>query len=267
VRFPYPAVCHATLDLITNRQQPQNTHANHFIIGELAEFMAKAAETLAQEASPESGLQLIAGDSSTSDGLEKFEFRSRLLIAAKKRYIVPTLGNGIVLAEEARLVAFSDVSWLPKPAFSRVVNLANLQSLRFVLEKLDVPPFSASDWKFAERSLVFETLENRADFISGVIRYQVKEAFDIGGLLLDVDGKPVPKGYRVFLPPTARIGLSLPEWFEIRFLHQGLRQVDPKTAQGILRHTDAGLTMNIYTHAQDPAKRAALERFESRLVQ
>ncbi len=44
-------------------------------------------------------------------------------------------------------------------------------------------------------------------------------------------------------------------------------KVDPKTAQGILRHTDAGLTMNIYTHAQDPAKRAALERFESRLVQ
>lgn len=42
--------------------------------------------------------------------------------------------------------------------------------------------------------------------------------------------------------------------------------VDPKTAQSILRHTDAGLTMNIYTHAQDPAKRAALEKFESRLV-
>ena len=44
-------------------------------------------------------------------------------------------------------------------------------------------------------------------------------------------------------------------------------KVDPKTAQGILRHTDAGLTMNICTHSQDPAKRAALERFESRLVQ
>jgi integrase len=44
-------------------------------------------------------------------------------------------------------------------------------------------------------------------------------------------------------------------------------KVDPKTAQSILRHTDAGVTMNIYTHAQDPAKRAALERFEARLVQ
>ena len=40
-------------------------------------------------------------------------------------------------------------------------------------------------------------------------------------------------------------------------------EVDPKTAQSILRHTGAGLTMNIYTHAQDPAKRAVLEKFES----
>jgi hypothetical protein len=44
-------------------------------------------------------------------------------------------------------------------------------------------------------------------------------------------------------------------------------QVDPKTAQGILRHAKPNVTLHIYTHAQDAAKRAALERFESRLVQ
>lgn len=44
-------------------------------------------------------------------------------------------------------------------------------------------------------------------------------------------------------------------------------QVDPKTAQGILRHAKPEITLGIYTHAQDAAKRAALERFESRLVQ
>jgi hypothetical protein len=129
VRFPYPAVCHVTLDLITNRQQPQNTLANQFIIGELAGFMAQTAEALAHEVSPECGLELIAGDFSTSDGLEKFEFRSHLLGAAKKRAIVPTLANGLVLAGEARRVAYSDITWMPKTAFPRVVKLANLQSL------------------------------------------------------------------------------------------------------------------------------------------
>lgn len=44
-------------------------------------------------------------------------------------------------------------------------------------------------------------------------------------------------------------------------------QVDPKTAQGILRHANSDVTMEIYTHAQDEAKRKALEKFEARLVQ
>jgi integrase len=43
--------------------------------------------------------------------------------------------------------------------------------------------------------------------------------------------------------------------------------IDPKTAQGILRHASSDITMDIYTHAQDEAKRRALERYESRLVQ
>jgi hypothetical protein len=237
VRFPYPLVCHATLDLISNRQQPQNTPANQFILGQLAEFMADTAEILAREISSESGLKLIAGDSSSSDGLEKFDFRSQLLNAAKTRAIVPTLNNGIVISDKARSVAFSDTSWLPKTVFGSVINLKD-QSLRPVLEKLDVPPLCASDWLIAEGSLRFETLEERAKFIAGVIRFQVSEAFTLGGLLLDGNEKPVPKGYRVFLPPTAQRGLSLPEWFEIRFLHQGLRQalmdkLQPKDQEGL----------------------------------
>ncbi len=44
-------------------------------------------------------------------------------------------------------------------------------------------------------------------------------------------------------------------------------QVDPKTAQGIRRHASSDITMDIYTHAQDDAKRKALEKFEARPVQ
>ena len=43
--------------------------------------------------------------------------------------------------------------------------------------------------------------------------------------------------------------------------------IDPKTARGILRHASSDITIDIYTHAQDEAKRKALERYESRLVQ
>jgi len=45
------------------------------------------------------------------------------------------------------------------------------------------------------------------------------------------------------------------------------RMAASSAAQGILRHASSDITMDIYTHAQDEAKRKALERYESRLVQ
>lgn len=42
---------------------------------------------------------------------------------------------------------------------------------------------------------------------------------------------------------------------------------DPKTVQGILRHAKSSVTMDIHTHSLEGARRAALERYESRLVQ
>jgi integrase len=39
--------------------------------------------------------------------------------------------------------------------------------------------------------------------------------------------------------------------------------VDPKTAQGMLRHATAGITMDIYTHAAESAMRAAQEKYEA----
>lgn len=40
--------------------------------------------------------------------------------------------------------------------------------------------------------------------------------------------------------------------------------VDAKTVQEMLRHTNPGFTMGTYTHSQDEAKRKAVERYESR---
>jgi hypothetical protein len=237
VRFPYPVVCHATLDLQNNRQQPQNTPANHFVLGQLAEFMTETAERLARQVSDEYGLKLIAGERFVSDGLEKFGFRSRLLDAAKTRELVPTLGNGIVAPDKARRVPFSETSWLPKASFSRVVKLTNGGSLQHVLEELAVPPLSAADWLAAQPGLAFETVDARADFVAGIVRHKVSDALSLSGILLDSEGEAVPEGYRVFLPPTMG-PLSLPEWFEVRFLHPGLRRaiadrLDPKDQDGL----------------------------------
>lgn len=68
------------------------------------------------------------------------------------------------------------------------------------------------------------TIPERADFITGVIIHNVTAAYNLPGLLLAADGNPVPKGYKVFLPPANQTQLELPTWFDIRFLHPDLRQ-------------------------------------------
>lgn len=223
VQFPYPVVGHATLDLQANRQQPQDTPANHFIVGQLADFMSTTAEELARQVTSESGLSLIAGNSSIADGLEKFGFRKLLLNAAKTKKLVPTLGKGLVIPANARNTEFSDTSWLPTNAFPSVVRLTENGAVRKVLLDLDVPVLNASDWLNASPLLTFPTLDARADFIAGIVIHRVTDAFALPGLLLDGEGDPVPKGTKVFLPAVSQETHSLPSWFEICFLHPELR--------------------------------------------
>jgi hypothetical protein len=238
VRFPYPVVCHATLDLKADRQQPQGTPANHFIIGKLARFMAETAERLAKEADDETGLKLLAAQFPASDGLEHFNFRSRLLEAAKKRALIPTRASGLCTPSAARRTDFADTAWLPKGAFPAVVSLKQGNNLAPVLQWLDVPSLASTDWTAAAPKLVFESISERADFIAGIIRHNVTDAHNLPGLLLDAAGNPAPKGYRVFLQPASQTHIALPTWFEIRFLHPELRQalmerLKPKDQDGL----------------------------------
>ena len=224
VRFPYPVVCHATLDLKADRQQPQGTPANHFIVGKLAEFMAETAERLAKVSNDDDGLKLLAAQSAAGDGLEQFNFRSRLQQAARKRALIPTLASGLSAPQAARRTDFTDTSWLPQAAFPTVVSVRAGQNLLPVLQWLEVPALDLHDWRNAVPKLVFNSIPERADFITGIIRHNVTAAYDLPGLLLAADGTPVPKGYRVFLPPVNETQLALPTWFDIRFLHPDLRQ-------------------------------------------
>jgi integrase len=110
------------------------------------------------------------------------------------------------------------------------------------------PYAGKNDWVFASNKLRGKRPISGSQFVKDYIRPRFVEHGLIDG---DYRGRA---GLHAFRHSLATV-LIVEE------------KVDPKTAQSILRHTDAGLTMNIYTHAQDPAKRAALERFESRLKQ
>ena len=216
VDFPYPVVAHATLDLEANRNQPQDTDANKFIVAKLAAFLAETAETLARETNSDAGLRLLAGTSG-GDSLARFEFRGHLRSAAQTRALIPTAADGLVKAADARQTTFADTSWLPKRHF-RNVAMTRDEGARKVLRWLDVPEMGPQDW--ADVKLDFESINERADYIAGIVRNGVTA---VDGLLLDSLGIPVPSKYKVFLKTAAQVNSELPKWYEARFLHEELR--------------------------------------------
>ena len=235
VRFPYPVLCHATLDLQANRQQLQSTPANHFVLRELADLMAETAETLAQEKSGDEGLRLVAGNSQ-SDPLEKFGFRRNLLEATRHRRIVPTIAGSIVSPVQARRVPCVETAFLPAQSFANVARLTVGSLTDAQLESLGVPVFDKEEWLRSGGNIYFQTLTERSEYISGLIRHRIHDLLPAVGLLLDQDGAVVPTGVRIFLPDAGRNTWSLPSWFKVRFLQPELwdaltKRLDPRNQE------------------------------------
>jgi hypothetical protein len=219
VSFPYPVVAHATLDLQANRQQPQTTPANFFILGKLAILLAEVAEKIASAKHDQSGLRLL-GKETWYDPLEKFRFRESLCAAAKARSIVPTIGADLVKPGDAKRANFTNTTWLPKAHFPEVARVSD-DTLFPVLRWLDVPELT-NDY-LSKASFNFESDAQRADYIAGLVRQKISLSSRHPGLLLDTKGQLIPSGYKVFLGASSARISELPAWFEARFINEELR--------------------------------------------
>ncbi len=221
VRFPFPFVCHATLALSANRDGISDVPANHYVLGELAAFVAETAEKEARFSSNDAGLRLITADGS-HESLDRFKFGSLLIQAAKSRLIVPTLGLGVVSGSEARSVAIADTSWLPSATFGPVVAVSKQHPSFALLEKLSVPEWSDAEWQHACSNTEFASLEARAKFIGNVVKYEIKAAYSVQTLLLDESGSEVPNDAQVLLPPGEGKSFNVPVWCDARQLNPEL---------------------------------------------
>ena len=224
VRFPYPVVCHVTLELQANRQHPQETDINHFILGELAEYMAETAERLATPESLFAGIRLLAKTSDLDPDLMKVDFESRLINAAKRRRIVPTLKGLLVRPADARRASLSDNSWLPVERFSDVATGSSSHDLRQLLEALELRSLGPEDWRKRLSGLKLSSIQERAALIVGLINENVLPEDPTPELLLDEKGKIIPHDYRIYLPPSDTTRFSIPDWFNLRFLNEQLKE-------------------------------------------
>jgi hypothetical protein len=225
ITLPLPLVCHATLELEQNRKHIQQGRAvNSYVLGKLAGILAEIAEEVASRETndPWAGCSLLIQLGDYPDDLKRERFLDKLIVFAKDRAIVPTLGGKPVKPPEARFVPGADASWLPKEVFPEVVPIGQPTSGQF-LRLLSVPPLSAEEIK--ERIINSEGLstDERVALARGLTDQVILRGAYTSALFVDTSGQSLYDNMRVFLAPGGGEAPGLPEWADIRFLNDDMR--------------------------------------------
>ncbi|MES9989495.1 MAG: hypothetical protein ABW077_16435, partial [Candidatus Thiodiazotropha endolucinida] len=224
VRFPFPLLAHATLELQANRELPQETSENRFVLFRLASLMATTAERLVSPSNKWIGCHLLAKETSElAPSLIKVRFDAALLVETKKRKIIPTLSGAILDVENCRWLDTQDTSWLPKNLLPSLVEAPPSSPIASLIEDLDVEELGRDEWVQALRLLNFGSTGERAKFLAGLIANGLLDEDVPVGLLVDEAEKPMPDDCRIFLPPKERKRHPLPDWIKVRFLNSELR--------------------------------------------
>lgn len=232
VRFPFPLLAHATLELQANRELPQESSENRYVLFRLAALMAETAEKLVSSFSKWIGCQLLAKDSSElAPSLTKMRFDAALLIEAKNRKILPTLGGEILDVENCRWLDTQDTSWLPAHLLPSLIEAPPSDHVASLIEDLDVEELDQEEWVQTLRLLDFGSIGERAKFLAGLIANGLLDEDVPVGLLIDEAEKPIPEDCRIFLSPKEGQRHPLPDWIKVRFLNSELRDALMETLE------------------------------------
>lgn len=223
VRFPYPVVAHATVELTSNRQNLIDSKANRFLIHELAEALAEVAEQSISDDDPWRPLRLIANRGTSVDPmLETLGFHRALVGAAKSRMVVPRRDGSLAISSTVRRLPVDSGDWLPLEGFADLALWTEDYGLRQVLEHLGVASLSPD--QFRERADILSprlNLAERIAILAGLIRHSPKGCFPKSPpprLLVDKEGAVVELGIAAYFPPTAETPFRPPPWMPLRFL-------------------------------------------------
>lgn len=225
VELPLPVVCNASLRLEENRKHPTQGKANRYILEQLAERIAEAAERFLGEypENPWFGCELVCASGNWPVELKRVGFHNQLMCAARGKKLVPTLGGSVLVASSARLVPGWATDWLAARHFSEVATMQEPTHRRFYedlrLEKL-------ADKEIGQRLIDAEdlTLEERALAVAGMVLCNVDKNACSSALLLDSARETVPSDSRVILQAPANLP-KLPPWGKLRFLDPELREI------------------------------------------
>ena len=226
VQVPLPLLAHATVELDETRKHLNDTRANRYILGVLAERIAELAEHQVGSGASDNwaGCRLITSSGDWGQELKQFGLPESLKAAATKKMLVPVLGGGHCRATEAKLAPGTAATGWPARLFLEAASCVSLEEREFA-EHLGVEELEAAE--VVRRLLEADdlTLEERCGAIAGLLESKpLSENEELATLLCDEMGVPVPAGASVILQSGGKLPL-IPAWATIRFLHPQLRQI------------------------------------------
>lgn len=223
VRFPFPVVAHATLELTQNRQNLVVTPENRYVAARLADLLASLAESSARRSDPWSALRIISpGDGGQVDAtLIDLGFATRLDAALTERSVVPTRGGPFRRPGDARVTEGNWDGWLPARGFDELVPWTDDPALRKALARLKVPSLGVAELR-RRLELVAPELDPaaRARVVAGWLAGKWPDSV-VPSVMVDSAGLPLGPKETSFLPPTGG-SFPLPKWMDVRFLSDEL---------------------------------------------
>jgi hypothetical protein len=223
VDFPFTAICHATFELTSNRQEIVDSNANRFISDRLADFLVRIAEEQFDSTTPWQSIDFLGPYRAVGAALRNLGFVDRVLESARAAKIVPTLSRQAVTSPSARTLGGKVEDWLPYTFFKEVVPDPADWNRSRICSDLEIPqlqPLELLERLNSSSSTL--SIDNRATLIAGLIAAGVMPHDPPPSLLIDDHDQIIPPGSNVFLPPEAGVPSSLPAWADAHVLHPDL---------------------------------------------
>lgn len=224
VRFPFPVVAHATVEITSNRQNLIESKTNEHILGELAHLLAKFAESMVTEQDPWRALRIIAPSGSLDPLLEKLEFLKALREQARQMPIAPLWWGGFGAPRSLSRLEKELQPYLPTGSFPDVVAWTTDYHLNETFTKLGTPVLSTRDLVERLDAIGRAALDtrDRARLIRGLLETRIAQGTLPSSLLIDNDGVPIEDSSAAFLPSSAAASVELPEWMSVKTIHPDL---------------------------------------------
>jgi len=217
VPVPFPALCHATLELDSNRKALNaNSAINRAVLEKLAGLYAETVALCAKARSHEP-LTLLARQADFPAVLQSFE--AAVYRAAGKMKIIRTMSGARMTASDTFIGPNRYETFFPRRLFGELAYSRN-DTDREVLERLGIKAFDTkkalSKLRAAELSL-----KERASVVVGVA-LNLPRKFHDRRLLIDSDGRALGVNNTCFTDPTSRRPPALPSWARAKFMHPEL---------------------------------------------